>query len=730
MKLFALWGFLIGIAVIVFLQFISGQNINRLAQANVRLLQEIEVQNDIRAVQADILTIESDVRGALIAEDDFFLRGVESKISGLRDGLNDLKRNLRSTHAAANLAVLEDLVNRKIRFSYLILDTFRIHGKAAGEALISTGRGRLLRDSIEHTINVLDSARQAELRGLITSIEQNGNKARTWGFSLAALACVLVIIAFWFIINQSREQARMITYLNQSERRIKEASNMKEQFMANMSHEIRTPMNAIIGFSNLLRRTPLNSEQWQFVQNIHSASENLLALVNDILDLSKIEAGMMQLEEVRFSIRSLVSSVGAMFLEKVKEKAVDLQVQVDPNVPDILSGDAVRLTQVLVNLLSNAIKFTEEGRVEVAVHLRSETEERVRIRIEVRDTGIGIPADKQAAIFERFQQAELTTTRRYGGTGLGLSIVKQLVEMQHGTIHLNSTPGKGSTFTVELEYGIPDADEMLNAALASEAEPVVLNRIRVLVAEDNVMNQQLVRHLMQSWGIDFTIVSNGQDAVDAVRSGEYSIVLMDMQMPVMDGYTATGVIRNELHSDIPIIAMTAHAMVGEKEKCIEMGMNDYVSKPIKEEVLYNIIARFAQQAPRPDEAPGPALPANRNAAFQYIDFAYLQELSGGSTEFEREMLQQFRSMMPEELDNLEKAIRTEQYGEVRQLAHGMKSSVSYVGMAEALFPHLDAIEDAAGQGDRERSASHFATVRAAVEGAVDEVHHFLEGEER
>jgi signal transduction histidine kinase/CheY-like chemotaxis protein len=421
-------------------------------------------------------------------------------------------------------------------------------------------------------------------------------QARIWGVIMGVIACGLLVFAFWYILSLSSRQQKMIADLNESERKIKEASSLKEQFLANMSHEIRTPMNAIIGFTNILKRTNLEPDQRRYVQNIHSAGDNLLSLINDILDLSKIEAGMIQLEETNFSLRSLVTSIAAMFDEKIKEKNLYLTTEVKEQVPDILTGDAVRLTQILVNLLNNGIKFTEEGGVKLIADVVELEKEKVKLKICIIDSGIGIAKEKQKAIFERFQQAEAETTRRFGGTGLGLSIVKQLVELQGGTLTMKSEPGRGSEFIVVIGYKLPDEEKMLSDALAAaEINTTSLNEVKVLIAEDNPMNQQLIKHLMKNWAINHTVVSNGVEAIEALKKEPFTVVLMDIQMPEMDGYTATSVIRNELQLQIPIIAMTAHAMMGEKEKCLQLGMNDYISKPLKETILYNIIAQYSYQ---------------------------------------------------------------------------------------------------------------------------------------
>jgi signal transduction histidine kinase/CheY-like chemotaxis protein len=592
----ALWGFLVGILFIVFIQFFSGRSINRLTQLNNDLQNEIQLQNKLHRLESEILVLESNVRGAIVSGDSNFLKDVQQKTVNVNNSLTELGSLLKAERATNNFPELQALVQQKISFNDSLAILFKTNGKQAAEALVGTGRGQLLRDSISAIIATIDSAKQAELITLADTNKRSGIQARIWGIIMGILACGLLVYAFWYILNLSSRQQRIIAHLNESERKIKEASLLKEQFLANMSHEIRTPMNAIIGFTNILKRTSLDTEQRRYVQNIHSASDNLLALINDILDLSKIEAGMIQLEDTNFSLRSLISSIAAMFDEKIKEKNLYLNTEIKDNVPDILTGDAVRLTQILINLLSNGIKFTEKGGVKLTVDVLKMDKLKAHLRICIIDSGIGIAKEKQATIFERFQQAEAETTRRFGGTGLGLSIVKQLVELQGGTLTLKSQPGKGSEFTLNIEYKLPDEEKMLSEALAAtEVKAISLAEIKVLIAEDNPMNQQLIKHLMKNWGIQHTIVNNGAEAVEALKKESYTLILMDIQMPEMDGYTATDVIRNELNLQIPIIAMTAHAMMGEKEKCLQLGMNDYISKPLKETILYNIIAQYSYQ---------------------------------------------------------------------------------------------------------------------------------------
>ena len=712
LRYIVLWLFLFGIIIIVFLQVISGYNIRRLTEGNKNLLKELQVQNKLRKLETDVLRIESDIQGAITTGNDIYLANLVRNNLVIDSEFKDIHDDLNNPAVKSQLEMLETLLNEKKTFNQTLVDSFFSKGQSAAKEILYIGHGKLLRDSISNVISALQLSRQPELLKINRSIESTATDARLWGLVITSIALIALVWAFWYVINQGKQQQRMIQALNQSEKRSKDVAFMKEQFLANMSHEIRTPMNSILGFTSLLRRTELNSAQRVYVQNIHSSGENLLTLVNDILDLSKIEAGMMHLEETRFSLRSMISSVGAMFIEKIKEKHLKFSVHIEKDVPDILCGDAVRLTQILVNLLSNSVKFTEYGDIEVIVSQIESTEKFAKIRIVVKDTGIGIAKEKQQSVFERFQQAEAQTTRRYGGSGLGLSIVKQLVELQGGTIHLFSTPGKGSEFTIELQYKLPDIAQMFSEALAEQEEQVPLQKIKVLIAEDNMMNQQLVRHLMKSWSIDHTIVHNGKEAVDALHKNPFSIVLMDIQMPEMDGYTATSVIRNEMRMDVPIIAMTAHAMVGEKEKCLQLGMNDYVSKPIKETVLYNIIARHAQHIPEPQT--------------QYIHLDYLHQLSGNDKNFEKEILQQFLIQAPKELEQMEEHIKTNDFDRVRRVAHSLKSTVGYVGLADSLHTHLDRLEKDAASEINRFFVEDFNHVKEKCHLAMNEVKSLLD----
>lgn len=379
--------------------------------------------------------------------------------------------------------------------------------------------------------------------------------------------------------------------LLQTQTQLKETMKVKEQFLANMSHEIRTPMNAIIGFTELILRTNLNSEQKQYIDAIKTSGENLLIIINDVLDFSKIQSGKVVFEKIEISISKVVSNTIDLILSKAVAKKIKLTAEIDPQIPAFVNGDPTRLNQILLNLLGNAVKFTENGGIHLAVKCISNTKEGVELLFSVSDTGIGIPKHKLTTIFEGFMQASNETTRKHGGTGLGLTIVKQLIEQQNGNISVKSKEGKGSTFSFNLFFEKSDTTKTVKQNCETIKRKDV-NNLSILLVEDNYLNQVLASKVLTNWNWKVDVAENGLIAVEKLKKNNYDLVLMDIQLPEMDGYEATKYIRKKLPSPkckTPIIAMTAHAFSGEDLKCKQAGMDDYISKPFNEDVLYTKI---------------------------------------------------------------------------------------------------------------------------------------------
>ena len=521
---------------------------------------------------------------------------------------------------------------------------------------------------------------------LIAEKERELAQANASNYNLIMIGLIggfgLMVIFLFFMLRQYRAKTKASEAHQRAKERAERSEIEKEKFLAYTSHEIRTPLNAVVGMIQLLRQTELSVQQRKYVDTVKSSSDNILVIVNDILDLSRIDSGKIEFEEVDFMLTELIEEIVYMMRPKANAKGIELRAEIDSEMPAVIKGDPLRINQILLNLINNAVKFTDEGEVVLAAHFISETEGRAKIGFSVTDTGIGIKKDKISTVFNRFTQEDTNTTRKYGGAGLGLSITKQLVELQGGSISVRSKYGEGSTFSVRLEFPLGDASSEVVKTVSREAgvAPRRLNDIRILLVDDNTLNIEILYDLLKAWNktIFIDTAEDGKAAIQLLERADYDVILMDIQMPRMNGYTASRYIRESMQvpkSKVPIIAMTAHALSRIEEEVRDAGMNDYVSKPIDIRDLTTKISKLVK-------VKRASAPASTGGGYKTIDLENLRALTRNDSAKIIKYIDIFLKNVAIDLEHLKSYAQSEDWDGLGKAAHKMKGNSAYMGIHE------------------------------------------------
>ena len=660
-------------------QLFTIKNIKGLKTGN----QEAAVIFTINNRLQEIVNTATDLETRVASEnpDKKNMQAITDSLAAMGYNASVLEKLNMDTGTHNNFVKLNNFISRQVAISFKVMEATatgdKIVSKRYSDSLIGLKTG----DSIYQTAINIEKGLESKLKNTFNSNTEASQQLSTLNKIFAIIAIVAILILGTIIINRHLRQVSLIAALKKANEEVKKSAMIKDQFLANMSHEIRTPLNAIKGFSRLLQQTTLNADQQKFSDIIEDSSNNLLNLVNDILDIAKIEAGKMVVEQKEFDLKRMLQTLESMFMNTAKEKQLDFSWTIDENVPQFLLGDPDRIYQILVNLVSNAFKFTNKGFIRIAVSNLFENEKEIRLQIKVQDSGIGIPLKKHELIFERFQQAGNPQENIQKGTGLGLAIVKNMATLLGGSVAVKSAEGEGSVFTVALPFVKNIAGSAVaETAGAADSLAVTFTGAGVLVAEDNHVNQLLISRLIKPYGIKPVIASNGMEVLALLKDQQYDLLLLDIQMPMLDGYKTCAAIRKTGNS-LPVVAMTAYVMDAEKEKCRAAGMNDYLAKPLDEAELKNILLKYLAGTIKPS---GTTNEINNNS--------FLLQLAGGDEQMAEIILTQVKEEIPGEIAKLKKIISEKNIAALPAVCHHLISSISPLGNNSFVMKKLTALQ--------------------------------------
>lgn len=513
------------------------------------------------------------------------------------------------------------------------------------------------------------------------------------------------------------EQKQLEDDLIEAKKAAEKSAKAKEVFLANMSHEIRTPMNAIVGMSSQLQKTSLTKTQESYIQTINTAADNLLVIINDILDFSKIEAGKIELEYISFSIRELISHTMEMFQLKAEEKGIALQMEFDERLADYYIGDPYRINQIITNLVSNAVKFTKAGKVKISCKkVYNEQVKTDTVEFKISDTGIGIDEHFLNNIFNKFSQEDQSVTRKYGGTGLGMSICKQLTELMGGNIHIHSRKGEGTTVIVCFNLTIGE-NVQPSETVTEHINKEVLNGKHILLVEDNELNRMVAIAILSDYGLVITECVNGLEAIEYLKDNDVDLVLMDVSMPVMDGLEATSYIRNVLQKNsLPIVALTANNIKGEENKCIEAGMNSYVSKPYTETGLVNTMIAAIQKKVKNDISN-----TDTTSSESLYNISNIEMLARQDEAFKKRILEVFCADATNTINKLNEAYPNKNFAQIRFVVHAIKVPLHTLNIHSLVTVATQIEKDAAEQNDSTKLKNNINTLISTLQLVIDDI---------
>lgn len=705
-----------GITFNYFLEKNINHSVEEHNQASAFIVKHEQFKQVIDKITFDLSKIDNELN-------QYLLTGTPEKQATLLLHLEQLQKNTELVRNEATQYVPKYLVNifqHKVRnrtaYQKSIISAFELYGKDQALQLLNntddqTTSKEYLKSQAELTAAL--NARVKQMNEKLMADQAGTLQLDSW-LNLASFALMLVIALI--VLYQTARISILNKKLGVAIGKMQHATRVKDQFMSNITHELRTPLNSILGYTNLLLKRQHEPETEKWLQAVNSSGTMLLDIVNDVLDYSKLESGYLQLTSEPVRLDDVLCNLNNILLNRAESKKLSLVLLKDHALPDTILGDEKKLKQILINLTGNAIKFTEKGSVKLEISLHKKIGEQYWLHFQVSDTGIGISPENLQHIFERFYQVENSHTRKYSGTGLGLPIVKQLVELQGGTITANSIVGEGTTFSIIMPFASAVQTEAKDiSAMAPVHKMTHAAGKRILVVDDHELNRELMVLLLKEYKYHVITANNGYEALELLKNKHFDLVLMDVQMPELNGIETTKKIRNLLVLDVPVIACTAFSQPSEKRACLDAGMNDYLGKPVEERELLRLLNLYLKQDTN-----------EKQNTMSLINFKQIEGITGNNKELMTVMLQKAMEAIPGELEQLHRSIADKQFRQMREQAHTMCSTLGLLGAPDEAMVLAKKIQGSADSSDTgEITLHYYQQLNSIIEQLMVQIRHYL-----
>ena len=705
-----------GIILNYYLEESINKSVHQHNSASTLIVKHEQYKQLIDKISVDLSRIDKEIHQYIINASPERQTALMQQMDQLNETMYQIKDEAAQYIPKYLVNIFQHKVRNRTDYQKSIITTFEFYGKEKALLLLDNidddkTSNEYLKSHAELTAAL--SARVKQMNEVLMGQQASTLKLDSW-LNVASLLLMLVIA--FVVLYQTIRISILHKKLRTAFAKMQHATRVKDQFMSNITHELRTPLNSILGYTNLLLKRHHDPESEKWLQAVNSSGTMLLDIVNDVLDYSKLESGYLQMTNEPFQLDEVLSNLKNIMLNRAETKSLSMVILKDQALPETFLGDEMKLKQILINLTGNAIKFTEKGSVKVEVSLHKQIGEQYWLQFQVTDSGIGINPKNLEHIFERFYQVENSYTRKYSGTGLGLPIVKQLVDLQGGTITATSIVGEGTTFTIVLpfEKAIQKIEPDTNIMAPVHKMTHTAGK-RILVVDDHELNRDLMVLLLKEYKYHVVTANNGYEALELLKKKHFDLVLMDVQMPELNGIETTRKIRNLLTLEVPVIACTAFSQPSEKKACIDAGMNDYLGKPVEEKELVRILNLYL------------GFEVNeKQRDTTLINFKQIQGITGNNKELMNIMLQKAIEAMPDELEQLHQSIKEKKYVQSREKAHTMCSTLGLMGAPEEamlLTRKIQGSSDAAFANDS--VLQHYYQLHSIVEKLMVQIRHYL-----